>query len=169
MLRLVSLALALGVTWVLWSGHFSPLLLGLGVLSVVIVLIVNRRMAAIDEEGVPIQLAGSIFFYWAWLIVEIFKSNLQVVRIVLSRDMKISPTVIKVPVLQSSDLGQVLFANSIILTPGTLSLDLYEGHVLVHALTEEAADEVAAGEMNRRAARVMEGVSGPVSDQKRGE
>ncbi|WP_321390163.1 Na+/H+ antiporter subunit E [Emcibacter sp.] len=155
MLRIASLALALGITWLLWSGHVDPLLLGLGVLSIVIVLIVNRRMAAIDEEGVPFQLAGSIFAYWMWLVVEIFKSNVHVARIVLSPKMKISPTIVKVSAWQKSDLGQVLFANSIILTPGTLSLDLFENQVLVHALTKESALEVQAGEMNMRAARVM--------------
>ena len=160
MLRIASLALALGITWLLWSGHYTPLLLGLGLLSIVIVLIVTRRMNAIDEEGVPVQLAGSIFSYWMWLIVQIFKSNLQVARVVLSPRLNISPTLVKVPARQKSELGQVLFANSIILTPGTLSIDLYDNQVQVHALTVEAARDILAGEMNDRAARVSNEKSG---------
>lgn len=169
MLRIISLALALAITWLFWSGHFDPLLLGLGALSILIVLVVNRRMAAIDEEGVPIQLAGGIFAYWAWLAVQIFKSNLQVARIVLSPRLNISPTLVSVPARQKSDLGQVLFANSIILTPGTLSIDLYDNKVQVHALTVEAARDVLAGEMNIRAARVSDGNSGPATAGKRGK
>lgn len=152
MLQAISLALGLFLTWLLWSGHTAVLLVTFGVLSVALVLYVARRMGVMDEEGVPIHLRGYIFGYWGWLLWEIVKANITVARIVLRKDMNISPTVVQVKAQQSTDLGRVIFANSVILTPATLTLDVHEGVVTVHGLTEQSAREVVEGDMNRRVA-----------------
>ena len=61
-----------------------------------------------------------------------------------------SPRLIVVECTQRSDLGRVVFANSITLTPGTLTLDVRDGRVLVHALTAETAEGLQTGEMDRK-------------------
>ncbi len=82
----------------------------------------------------------------------------MVARQVLRPSLPISPTLIKVAARQRTELCQVIFANSITLTPGTISIDIAEGMITVHALTAAAAADVEAGEMNRRVA-VIEGTA----------
>ena len=64
--------------------------------------------------------------------------------------LDISPRIIRVRASQQTELAQVIYANSITLTPGTVSVDLRDGEVLVHALHAEAAEGVESGEMDRR-------------------
>ena len=64
--------------------------------------------------------------------------------------LPIAPRIVRVNGTQKTDLCRVIFANSITLTPGTVSLDLDEEDIVVHALTEEAADDVQSGDMDSR-------------------
>lgn len=154
MLHALSLALGLFGTWLLWSGHTEMFFIGAGLVSVGLVIYVAIRMSVLDSESVPLHLGVRVLGYWGWLLKEIVKANFEVARIILSKDMKISPTMIKVKAHQTTDLGRVIFANSIILTPATLTMDVHEGMVTVHGLTRESTMEVAEGEMNRRVARL---------------
>jgi len=152
----VILAIVLLATWALWSGQDKVLLLFLGLVSAVVVIVLALRMALVDSEGVPFHLRHHILTYWGWLLVQIVKSNLQVARIVLTPSLPISPTLVQVKPLQRSDLNRVTFANSITLTPGTVTTDMSEKEVTVHALTTDIARDIEGGEMNRRVA-AMEG------------
>jgi multicomponent Na+:H+ antiporter subunit E len=149
-LRALSLGLTLAVLWLLLSGHFQPLFLSLGLLSVVAVVLIARRMEVLDPEGHPVHLARLIFLYWPWLVKEIIKSNIDVARLVLNPKLPISPTVIAVKATQQSDVGRVTYANSITLTPGTVTLAVEDGTFLVHALTRDMAAGVESGDMDRR-------------------
>jgi len=146
----VGLALSLALLWLLLSGHYVPLLLVLGALSVALCVLIVLRMDLIDHEGVPIHLTPSALRYWPWLLVEIVKSNIDVAWRVVSPGLDISPTLFETRCSQHSDLGQVIYANSITLTPGTVSADLDSGVIVVHALTEAGATAVLGGEMDRR-------------------
>lgn len=157
MLHNFSLGLVLFATWLLLSGHFEPLLIGLGIVSVLLVLYISHRMDVIDREGHPIHLGPRVFTYFPWLIWEIIKANIDVTRIILKRDMPISPTLFYVKGSQQSELGQVIYGNSITLTPGTITVDIVDGQLEIHALTRAAADELEKGEMDMRATR-MEGM-----------
>jgi multicomponent Na+:H+ antiporter subunit E len=97
------------------------------------------------------------FLYLPWLVWQILKSNIDVARIILSRDLPISPRLVRVTSSQKTPTGKVIHANSITLTPGTLSLDVRDGQILVHALTAESAEAVAAGEIDRRVTRIERG------------
>ena len=85
---------------------------------------------------------------------EIVLSNLAVARVILDPKLPIHPRILRVPAGQRSDLGQVIYANSITLTPGTVTLDVRDGHMLVHALTTESAKGLLTGEMDRRVAQL---------------
>lgn len=160
MIHSFSLGLVLFATWLLLSGHFEPLLIGLGLVSVAIVVYISHRMDVIDHEGHPIHLGPRAFTYFPWLLWEIVKANIDVTRIILKRDMPISPTMFTVKGGQESELGQVIYGNSITLTPGTITVDIVDGNLEIHALTSAAADELEKGEMNMRATR-MEGLKRP--------
>ena len=153
--RIVILTAALAGLWLLLSGYFDKmLLLCFGVISVALAIWLAIRADVLDDEGVPGGLMPRIFLYWFWLAKEIGKANLMVARQALAVEPKLSPKMFKVPVPPSSNAGMATFANSITLTPGTVSVDLQRDHILVHALTEELADEEGIAEMGARVAKV---------------
>lgn len=139
--RHLALALSMLALWLLLSGYyFKTTLVAFGIMSVLLVTWLADRAEMLDREGVPTRVFPGILGYMLWLTVEIGKSNLIVTMHALSPNMKLSPKMVYVPAGQTSDLGKVIFANSITLTPGTVSVDLHENYILVHALTEDLAD-----------------------------
>ncbi len=150
MLHALSLGVFLYILWLLLSGHFEPLLLGLGAASVAFVVWIAHRMDVVDHEGHPVHLTWRAIFYWPWLFKEIAKANLDVAAVIVRPDLPISPTLFPVTGSQKSELGLVIYANSITLTPGTVTVELEEGVLSVHALTHEAAEGVKNGDMDRR-------------------
>jgi len=152
----ISLILVLTGIWLLWSGIYEPLLLGLGAVSVLTVVGLCFRMGLIDAEGAPFELLPRALLYAPWLLWEIFKANLDVARRILSPGLPISPRMIEVEAGQRTDLGLTIYANSITLTPGTVSVgvDGDRRTIRVHALTAEAAEGVESGVMDRRVTRV---------------
>ncbi|MCP5152391.1 MAG: Na+/H+ antiporter subunit E [Ectothiorhodospiraceae bacterium] len=156
----LSLGLVLYVLWLLLSGIYEAWLMGLGALSCAFTVWVAARMDVVDHEGHPIHLRwGRLLVYLGWLGREIVVANIQVVRLILSRSMAITPTVAHVPASQRTDLGRVIYANSITLTPGTISIDVRDGDIEVHALTREGIEALLEGEMDRRV-RELEGEPG---------
>ncbi len=136
--------------WLLLSGYFESLLLVLGLASCAFVVWIARRQDVVDHEGHPMHLRPMRWIlYLIWLIGEIVKSNIDVAKRVWSPKLPISPTLVKVPA-DSDELRQVIYANSITLTPGTVSIDLTDATITVHALTREGALALETGEMARR-------------------
>lgn len=156
--RTVVLALALGGLWLLLSGYFDkPLLLGFGAASVSLCVYLAHRARVLDFEGVPTGLMPRIFFYWWWLFVEIGKANFIVARHALAIEPRLSPKLLKIVSPTKTNAGLATFANSITLTPGTVTIDLEPDYMIVHALTESLADEVAIMDMGRRVAALEGG------------
>lgn len=143
-------------TWLLLSGYFEPFLLILGLLSSILVVAIAVRMEVVDRESFPIHLTSKAMSYWPWLLKEIWLAAIDVTKRVLSPRMPISPTVIDLDATQQTELGRVIYANSITLTPGTFTIRIYRNRILVHALSREGAESLAAGEMDRRVT-AMEG------------
>lgn len=139
--------------WLLLSGFLEPFLMTAGALSAVGVVMLARRMYLVDHEGHPIHLGRNAITYWPWLLVEIAKSAWDVTRIILNPRLPVSPTLVRVKTSQKTTVGIVTYANSITLTPGTISVDVGRGEILVHALTREAAAGLQAGDMDRRVTR----------------
>ncbi|TWU60691.1 putative monovalent cation/H+ antiporter subunit E [Rubripirellula tenax] len=152
----ISLGVALLANWLLWSGHFdNPFLLGLGFGSCVLSLWLSARMRIVDEEGAPAQLGLRPFTQFApWLAFKIVESNVHVAKIILSRDMPLNRNVVTIQSNQKSALGRVILANSITLTPGTVSVDLIEDKIMIHALSISDADEDMSGDIDRRICRL---------------
>ena len=122
------------VLWLMLSGIYKPMLIGFGIVSVALVMVIVRRMDRVDGDHVRISIKPIQFFhYLLWLFSEIAKSNWRVTKIILARTMPIRQNLFEVPYTQTSDLGQVIFANSITLTPGTLTIETEAGDFLVHA------------------------------------
>lgn len=143
-------AVLLFLLWLSMSGHFEPLLLGLGVASVTLTVLLARRMNIIDHESYPLHLSLKLPGYFLYLFKAITKANIDVVtRILRWRSTSISPQMIDIPQPQASNLGAVIYANSITLTPGTVTVKLTKDSLTVHALSRETAAELATGTMSK--------------------
>lgn len=154
-MRVIGLAIVLLAFWLLLSGHYTSWLIGAGVVTAIVVAYLGRRFGYADEEGFPLDRFLAGLLYWPWLLVEIAKSSLVVTRIILDPKLPISPTLIKGPCGPKTAVGIATYANSITLTPGTITVDVdrRRGELMVHALTYEGAKGVLEGEMNRRVSR----------------
>jgi multicomponent Na+:H+ antiporter subunit E len=149
----VTLAVVLFAVWMLWSGHTEPLIVGFGVASCIAVPALLARLRVLDDESVPLRHALPGLRYAPWILWEIVKANLDVARRIVDPRLPISPRVIRVRMSQRTELGRVVYANSITLTPGTISMELEGDEIVVHALTREAAEGLAEGAMDRRVCR----------------
>lgn len=143
--------------YLVWSGHWhDPLLVGLGVASAAGVVFLCHRMGIVDRDLLPLDLYLGWVGYLPWLAREVVASNLGVIRRVLDPARPIDPRVIHVEASQESEIGRVTYANSITLTPGTLTLDLDRDRLTVHAIAAETAEWLEGGEMDRRTRRMEE-------------
>lgn len=149
-IRSLSIVLTLFAFWLVLSGYFIPFLLAMGVLSALAVVWFSHRMEVVDHEGHPIHLGPGALSYWPWLMWHIIADGLKVTRIILDPKLPISPTMVRIKTSQKSAVGQVVLANSITLTPGTLSVVIEGDEILVHALTKAGAEDVADGTMDAR-------------------
>jgi multicomponent Na+:H+ antiporter subunit E len=148
----------LGVLWFLLSGHTASHLLALGALSVGLVWLISSRMGLIDREGFPIHLVLRWPRYLLWLGARIIESNIAVSRLILRPRMDIDPSRFTVKSSAQSEEGRVTYANSITLTPGTVTLGIDGAELEVHALTREAAEELGRGDMDRQVRRLESSV-----------
>ncbi len=151
MVHALSLGLMLFALWLVLSGIYTPLLIGFGVFSTLLVVVIALRMDVVDHEGRPVHLSLARWLgYMAWLVVEIVKSSIDVARCIVDPALPISPRVLRVKTGDLSLVGQVTYANSITLTPGTVSINLEDDEIEVHALTKAGAEGLETGEMLRR-------------------
>ncbi len=153
----LSIGLVLAGFWLVLSGHYNALTLTAGLASVVAAVAFAKRMEVVDEEGHPIRLLLSAVTYWPWLFVEIAKAAVDVTKIILSSRLSISPTLIRVHASQRTTAGLATYANSITLTPGTITARVSGNEFLVHAVTRSGAKDLAKGTMDRRVRRFEEG------------
>lgn len=146
------LSLVMGTTWLVLSGYFIGMILTFGLISIVFVVWMTKRLAILDDETVPYLNIVKTCKYYIWLFIEIVKANIQVVKAVVSPNSEISPTLVKIPLRSNIHIAQTMFANSITLTPGTVSVDVKEDHILVHSLLKEMSDPEDFYEMHTRSA-----------------
>lgn len=151
MLHAAGAFVALYAFWLLLSGYFTPFLMGAGAASAFAVVLFARRMRVIDREGHPHHLGRrAVLSYWPWLVREIVKAGWDVSLRILDPRLPISPALARFRPGQQTDLGLVIHANSITLTPGTISIEVGRDEFLVHALTAQGAASLEGSEMDRR-------------------
>ncbi len=148
----ISLFIVLSLFWLANSGpeHYSLLILSLGFFSVVLVMFIAHKMDLIDHESQPIHLTFRMPIYFLWLFKEIILANVDVVRKIWSIKLNISPRLITLHANQKTDMAKVIYANSITLTPGTVTINIDDHVFIVHALTEESAQVLQSGVMDKR-------------------
>jgi multicomponent Na+:H+ antiporter subunit E len=155
----VGLAVLLAVWWLANSGHYSldphhRLIAYFGVGSCLFVLYLARRMGIVDLEAVPVHLVFRGLAYVPWIAKEVVLSNIDVAKRILSPGMPVAPEIVHVVPSQKTDLGRVLYANSITLTPGTVTLWVDPHELVVHSIAREPAASLEEGAMDRRVTRL---------------
>ncbi|MGH1440362.1 MAG: Na+/H+ antiporter subunit E [Cellvibrionaceae bacterium] len=146
------LLITLAILWLLLSGMFKPLQMILGLISIAIVCYLSVNMKVLMHRGQPLYFRFIyVVKYCGWLIVQILLSNLDVVKRIFHPDLPIKPLLKAIPARQKTELGRVVYANSITLTPGTVAINIAKnGDILVHALHEDAIYELETEKMGKR-------------------
>ena len=144
------IATSLYAIWLLLSGHYLPLLLALGGLSVLIAVTILRRMDKVDGEPIALGPGLKLLHYAGWLSWQVILSNIDVARRIWDPDLPIQPSWQKLDTKVTTTLEKTLYANSITLTPGTLTTDIGDDHFMIHSLTQAGMEDLRKGEMQRR-------------------
>lgn len=146
-MRTIITAVLIYIYWLLLSGHTEPLLLSLGIISTLLTIFLASRMRVIDDESYPLEQLPRLLKYYFFLGKEIILANIDVIKRILKPGKSISPQVVELVARQPTDLGKVIYANSITLTPGTVTMDIEGEQLIVHALSKEAADDLATDQI----------------------
>ena len=144
--------------WILLSGKFDLFHLTLGVLSSGIVALLSSDVLMKDAgKSDRLVIAFRFISYVPWLLYQIILSTLHVTFLALHPRMvdQIDPTIVTFKTKLKSNIAMVALANSITLTPGTITIRVEDGVFYVHAISRKAAAGLP-GEMEDRLARVFE-------------
>lgn len=150
-MRLIVVFLACFILWLALSGSTALLHLTLGAAAAALVAWMNRGDELLSEW---LWRLPGMLRYAPWLFTEIVKANLQVARLILDPRLPIDPVIVTFDTVLTSPLARTTFANSITLTPGTITLDIDGPSFTVHAITEAMSD-LSGSEMERRVAAVF--------------
>ncbi|MBP1925997.1 multicomponent Na+:H+ antiporter subunit E [Sedimentibacter acidaminivorans] len=130
--------------WLILSQNFNFERIVVGTVVCAIIFVFNKELLNNQRKNSSIFISISnvkyYLLYFVVLIKEIFKSNFHVAKIVLSPKLNISPSIVIINTKLKSELNKTILANSITLTPGTLTLDMYDDKLIVHCLDKEAAN-----------------------------
>ena len=134
--------------WLLLSGHYTQLLLWFGALSCGFVVFMAWKSDVLDGDIRLEQFFLKVPLYWLWLIKEILKSNIATGKAIWTNNY--DPEIFEIEASQKSDNGLANYANSITLTPGTVTVVIDGNLFVVHALTKDMGDDVRSGIMDNK-------------------
>ena len=129
--------------WVIWSGFFDPFHLTLGALSTLVVVLWTSDLLVKEQRPISQRLREFIQFeiYSFWLSWQIILANIDVLKLAFSRNLNdvLNPSIVDLKSTAGGDLPIFLIANSITLTPGTVTVRAKKNHLLIHAINDDAA------------------------------
>lgn len=152
-MRYISLGGFLFLFWLSLSGHYTLMWVSAGAGCSALCVYAAFRLKIVDHEGLPTHLLVATLTYYPWLIIEIIKSAWSVTKIILNPILPISPTVIVVKASQKTSEGLATYANSITLTPGTITIGVENKNLTVHALVKKSAQDLKTGRMDAHVSR----------------
>ena len=157
----ISVFFLLFANWIVFSGKFDAFHLGLGVISSLFITWISHDFLFHDRSKTceeRMREAGSFLQYIPWLIVEIIKANLHVFKLAMTRNgyEEVAPRIVTIKTYLKTDFAKFVFANSITLTPGTITM-LIRGDVFhVHTMSQFLEDDLLEGAIERKVAEVFE-------------
>lgn len=156
-MRTIVLWFALLACYIVLSGqiHNSTLMTG-GVLGATAVVLITAWMGILDDETVPWQRWPATARYLPWIVWQILLANWDVLKRVMSRTPELSPTMVQLSHRLPSAYGQATYANSITLTPGTVTIAMDDHTLLVHSISAAGAADLQGGGMHDKVMSVFE-------------
>ncbi len=149
---------SLFLLWLLLSGYFKTNLIVLGLLSCALVTYLSIKLKIYSSHHERIKINFRLPLYIPWLLKEIIKSNLHVARCILGSCNCIQPQMVSSKPSQKTNTGLAVHANSITLTPGTISIDIKDNEILVHALTDHTAQGILNGDIDKHVSKLEQGL-----------
>ena len=143
----ITLFIVLFGFWLLMSGYYTPLILSLGVISCLLCVYLTIKGKFLDNETLPIYFFPRLIQYTLWLIKEILKSNIQTAKVIIMKSEE--PELFSVKASQKTNEGKVTYANSITLTPGTVTTQIKNNIFEIHALTKDFGDDLRSSDMDK--------------------
>jgi len=147
--------------WIVFSGKFDAFHLGLGLISSAFVTWISQDFLFHDRKknwDDRMREAGAFLQYIPWLTIEIVKANLHVLKLAMTRQgyEEIAPRIVTIKTKLKTDFAKFVFANSITLTPGTITM-LIRGDVFhIHTMSQFLEDDLLEGAIERKVAEVFE-------------
>ncbi|MCL0056159.1 Na+/H+ antiporter subunit E [Dehalococcoidia bacterium] len=142
--------------WLLLSGQMDIMHLGLGLVCSLLVALFSHDL--LIKEGTRLTIFMRFIPFLGWLVLQIIIANINVARRVIDPKMPILPGIIKFRSNLKSDVAQTTLANSITLTPGTMTVDVVGGDFYIHCLAIE--DEEKILDIERKFERQVERLFG---------
>lgn len=141
------------IIWLALSGipsDFRPLLLVLIIPA--LTLLLALKLSLIPDK---FPLKFSAFYYAIWLLKEVILSTITVIKITWQRNLVIHPVMRPIKSIQTNDIGMVIYANSITLTPGTVALSIHDNTIMVHTLDISLIEDLEEGGMDKRVREII--------------
>jgi len=146
--NLILVFLIMFAFWLLLSGKFDLFHISAGIVSSLAVSLLSNKLVIsnpTDRGGITIEVYRFLR-YTLWLIYQIFVSGIDVTKRVFKVKMPINPGIIKCRPMLQSDVALTILANSITLTPGTMTLDISDGEIFIHCLAIEDEQKLMESE-----------------------
>ena len=132
------------IFWIILNGNITTEIVILGLVLSAIVTMVSYKTIRLSREleKKVVKKMGKIIIYLMILIVEIIKANIDIIKLVLTKDPEITPTLMNMKTNLKSRISRVALANSITLTPGTITVTMNENDLLIHAIEKSNLDGI---------------------------
>ncbi len=160
MYRLSIFLLLFGI-WIIFSGLFDAFHTTLGLISAAFVTLISSEFFFADRSagvGARIQQIIRLPIYLLWMLYQILLSNIHILKLALSPgDLEeVEPSLIRVKTNLKTDFGKWMLANSITLTPGTITIDIEGDELLIHSISKATSAGVEDDSMERKIAAIFE-------------
>ena len=132
MKKILSTFFILWIIWILLAGFDTSEIIVGGIAVFIISLVLSQSLSYEFDGTLPLKLVKFIVIYIPLFLYKLVLSNFDMAYRVLSPSLPINPGFVKIPTKMKSDMGKWMLANSITLTPGTLSMDVDGEYVYIH-------------------------------------
>ena len=144
------------IFWLLLSGHYDLFHISIGVFCCILVSYASRDFLFIHVGAEDTHLIiPRLLLYIPWHLYQIIVSNIYIAKLVFSPLDHLTPRIMPYQTKLTNGLALVTFANSITLTPGTITIDLNEDTFYIHAIDNKVADDLLTGDMENRVEKVF--------------
>ncbi len=144
-------AIAMFSFWILLSGEFTFILITSGIVASLIVAYLSHDIF-IGKADLKTETGRVLKFtkYVPWLLWKVILANFEIAYLVLHPKMLVDPQIVRFKNDLKTDLGIVTLANSITLTPGTITVEANKEEFVIHAIWQKSAEGIIDGEMQRK-------------------